>query len=106
MFISNREDAQELINSIEDGGCEKVVKAIIVSDELLKATLNSDEDKVAKLIDHAYSDNISLSKYNDGNSMSCVLSLAYYYARKIYTIERECLADLIFKLRKNNNNLQ
>lgn len=54
MLIPNTEDAQEFINSIEDGGCEKVVKAIIVSDELLKATLNSDEDKVAELIDRAH----------------------------------------------------
>ena len=79
------------------------------SDELLKETLNCDTEKVAELIDKAHSDNTSILKYNDENSLSCVISLAYYSARKTYTIERELpagkgFADLIFKPRKNNSN--
>ncbi len=64
------------------------MKAIKISDELLKATLNC-EEKVAELIDKAHTDNTSILKYNYENSLSCVISLAYYSARKIYTIERE-----------------
>ena len=109
VWIPNSEVAQEFINSIEDGGCEEVMKAIKVSDELLKATLNCNEKKVAELIDKAHSDNTSILKYNDENSLSCVISLAYYSARKTYTIERELpagkgFADLIFRPRKNNSN--
>ena len=109
VWIPNSEVAQEFINSIEDGGWEEVVKAIKSSDELLKATLNCDEEKVAELIDKAHSDNTSILKYNDENSLSCVISLAYYSARKTYTIERELpagkgYADLVFKPRKNNSN--
>ncbi len=49
-------------------------------------------------------------KYNDENSLSCVISIAYYSARKTYTIERELtagkgFADLVFRPRKNNYNL-
>lgn len=67
------------------------------------------KDKVTQLIDKAHSDNTSILKYNDENSLSCVISLAYYSARKTYTIERELpagkgFADLIFKPRKNNSN--
>ena len=109
VWIPNSEVAQEFVNSIEDGGWEEVVKAIKSSDELLKATLNCDEEKVAELIDKAHSENTSILKYNDENSLSCVISIAYYSARKTYTIERELsagkgYADLVFKPRKNNSN--
>ena len=109
VWIPNSEVAQEFINSIEDGGWEEVMQAIKVSDELLKATLNCDEEKAAELIDKAHSDNTSILKYNDENSLSCVISLAYYSARKTYTIERELpagkgFADLVFRPRKNNSN--
>lgn len=109
VWIPNSEVSKEFINSIEDGGWEEVVKAIKASDELLKATLNRNEEKVAELIDKAHSDNTSILKYNDENSLSCVISLAYYSARKTYTIERELpagkgYADLIFRPRKNNSN--
>ena len=109
VWIPNSEVAQEFVNSIEDGGWEEVVKAIKSSDELLKATLNCDEEKVAELIDKAHSENTSILKYNDENSLSCVISIAYYSARKTYTIERELsagkgYADLVFRPRKNNSN--
>lgn len=109
VWIPNSEVAQEFINSIEDSGWEEVMKAIKISDELLKATLSCDEEKVAKLIEQTHSDNTSILKYNDENSLSCVISLAYYCARKTYTIERELpagkgYADLVFRPRKNNNN--
>lgn len=105
-WIPNGEVAQEFINSIEDGGWEEVMRSIRLSDELLKATLNCDEEKVAKLIEQSHQDNTSILKYNDENSLSCVLSLAYYSARKSYTIERELpagkgFADLVFKPRSN-----
>ncbi len=109
VWIPNSEVAQEFINSIEDGGWEEVMKAIKQSDALLKATLNCDEEKVAELVDKAHTDNTSILKYNDENSLSCVISLAYYSARKTYTIDRELpagkgYADLVFRPRKNNSN--
>ncbi|MCM1233703.1 MAG: ATP-binding protein [Ruminococcus flavefaciens] len=109
VWIPNSEVAQEFINSIEDGGWEEVMKAIKISDELLKATLNFEEEKVAELIDKAHTDNTSILKYNDENSLSCVISLAYYSARKTYMIERELpsgkgFADLVFRPRRNNSN--
>lgn len=109
VWIPNSEVAQEFINSIEDGGWEEVMNAIKSSDKLLKATLNCDEEKVAELIDKAHSENTSILKYNDENSLSCVISLAYYCARKTYTMERELpagkgYADIVFKPRRNNSN--
>ncbi len=109
VWIPNSEVAQEFINSIEDGGWEEVMRSVRASDELLKATLACDEEKVAELIEQSHQDNTSILKYNDENSLSCVLSLAYYAARKSYIIERELpagkgFADLVFKPRSNNSN--
>lgn len=106
IWIPNSEVMQEFINSIEDGGWEEVMKSIRISDELLLATLGCDEKRVAELIDAAHSENTSILKYNDENSLACVISLAYYSARKNYTIERELpagkgFADLVFRPRKN-----
>ena len=47
-------------------------------------------------------------KYNDESSLSCVISLAYYSARKDYIIHRELatgngFADLVFIPRKGRN---
>ena len=90
-------------------GWSEVANSIKNSDELLKATLACDEEKVAELIEQSHQDNTSILKYNDENALSCVLSLAYYSARKSYIIERELpagkgFADLVFKPRSNNIN--
>ena len=109
VWIPNSEVAQEFINSIEDGGWEEVMKAINASDKLLQATINGDEQTVAEFIDKAHSENTSILKYNDENSLSCVISIAYYSAKRTYTVERELpagkgYADLVFKPRRNNSN--
>ena len=60
------------------------------------------------MIAKVHSDNTSILKYNDENSLSCVISLAYYSARKDYIIHRELasgngFADLVFIPRKERN---
>ena len=107
--IPNYEISEQFASTIKVMGWSEVANSLKLSDELLKATLNGSEEKVAELIDKAHSDNTSILKYNDENSLSCVISLAYYSARKTYTIERELsagkgFADLVFRPRKNNSN--
>ncbi len=104
--IPNSEVQQEFINSIEDGGWDNIVDSIHKSEELLEATLAMNEEKVAEIIEQAHQDNTSILKYNDENSLSCVVSIAYYSARKNYVMHREMpsgkgFADLIFIPRKN-----
>ena len=108
VWIPNSEVQQEFINSIEDGGWEEVMDAINASSKLLDLTLRGDEEKVAEMIAKVHSDNTSILKYNDENSLSCVISLAYYSARKDYIIHRELatgngFADLVFIPRKGRN---
>ena len=107
--IPNYEISEQFASTIKVMGWSEVANSLKLSDELLKATLNGSEEKVAELIDKAHSDNTSILKYNDENLLSCVISLAYYSARKTYTIERELsagkgFADLVFRPRKNNSN--
>lgn len=107
--IPNYEISEQFASTIKVMGWSEVANSLKQSDELLKATLNCNEEKVAELIDKAHNDNTSILKYNDENSLSCVISLAYYSARKTYTIDRELpagkgYADLFFRPRKNNGN--
>jgi hypothetical protein len=79
-------------NLLVDG----IVEAIQQSEYLLQMTLDGHADVVAKMIDEVHADNTSVLKYNDENSLACVLSLAYYTASKYYTILRELPAGLGF----------
>lgn len=64
--------------------------------------------KVAEIIEQVHQDNTSILQYNDENSLSCVLSLAYYSAQKSHTITREApagkgYADLVFVPRRTSH---
>ena len=109
VWIPNNEIQKEFINSIKDRGWEDVMSAIRASDELMEATLAGNGAKVAEMVETAHEANTSIIKYNDENSLSCVLSLAYYTARKSYVMHRELptgkgFADLAFLPRRGNPN--
>lgn len=104
-YIPNKEVRDELINAVEDTDWDNIIKVLRQSEELLEATLRGDTARVASGIDAAHSENTSILSYNDENSLSCVLSLAYIYARNEYIIHRELatgkgFADLVFVPRR------
>lgn len=106
--IPNHEVMEQFISTTRNLGWGEVVKSLKVSQELIKATLSCDEEKVSELIEQAHQDNTSILKYNDENSLSCVVSIAYYAARKNYVMHREMpsgkgFADLVFVPRRNCN---
>ena len=75
-------------------------------DEILDETIEGNEQRVAELIELAHETYTSILKYNDENSLSCVLTMAYFTAPAYYNIIRECpagkgYADFIFLPRKN-----
>ena len=55
---------------------------------MLEALWTMDEKAVAEGIDKAHKE-ISILQYNDENSLSCTINLAFYFAREYYTIIRE-----------------
>ena len=107
-WIPNKEVHQEFINCIKDGGWEEVMNSIRKSEELLLATINQNEEKVAEIIEEIHRQNSSIIAYNNELSLSVTLALAYYSARKQYEIIREFpsgegFADLAFIPRRGVN---
>ena len=81
--------------------CEKYEMSF---EEALEALWQMDAEKVAKGIEQAHKE-ISILTYNDENSLSCTVNLAFYFAREYYTVIRELpsgkgFADICFIPRK------
>lgn len=77
---------------------------------MLTTTWNQEEDKVAAGIDEVHEANTSIFAYNDENSLSCVITLAYYYTVNEYILVREMpaekgYADIVFLLLKYSDKL-
>ena len=104
--IPNREVAGEMVNAVEEVNWTRVINALEQSKQLLQATLEGDCEAVARGVEAAHDENTSILSYNNENSLACVLSIAYYYARNDYVIHRELasgkgFADLVLIPRKN-----
>ena len=95
---------EEALKDDEFGYIAELVKN---SDEVLNATLNQNGTAVAEYLHDIHNSELSVLKYNDENSLSCVVTLAYLSARNKYRIEREeksgkGFADFIFHPRRRN----
>ncbi len=102
--VPDREVAQEYVNAITTMDWHEVIESTQESRKLLEALWNLDGDAVARGIDKAHKE-ISILQYNDENSLSCTVHLAFYFAREYYTIVRELptgkgYADICFIPRK------
>ncbi len=100
-FIPNREIIEEFENAMSVGGWPEIMRIIKASEKLLEDTLRCDEKQVAKGLDRAHTEAASILTYNDENSLSCAIGLAYYSARKDYRLIREFpaghgFADVVF----------
>ncbi len=105
-YIPNYEVADELTNAVESTNWTPVIRALKQSEDLLQATLEGDEEAVARGVDAAHDENTSILSYNNENSLACVLSIAYYAARNHYIVHRELasgkgFADIVMIPRKN-----
>ncbi|MBQ8936629.1 MAG: AAA family ATPase [Bacteroidaceae bacterium] len=105
-YIPNHEVAGEMVNAVKSNRWEHVTEALVQSRQLLQDTLDGDAEAVARAVDAVHDEHTSILSYNNENSLACVLSLAYYYARNDYVIHRELptgkgFADLVLQPRKN-----
>ncbi len=87
--IPNKELMIEFEEAIKHESFGKLAEMIRNADEMLDATLNMDNEKVAKIIHDIHTLEIPILNYNDENSLSCVVTLAYLSARDAYIIKRE-----------------
>ena len=86
--IPNREVSKEYLNAISTMDWDEVSKSIKASQKLLESLWNMNGAAVADGIDKAHNE-ISILRYNDENSLSCTINLAFYSAREYYSIVRE-----------------
>ena len=105
-YMPNYEVAEAFQMALKTGEWGEISKAISRCDELLMATIDGDADKVAEIIELAHDTYTSVLKYNDENSLSCVLTMAYFTAPGYYNIIRELpsgkgFADFAFIPRAN-----
>ena len=104
--MPNKEVADEMNNAIKATSWEPLVKTIQNSRALLDATIAGNAQAVERAIDLAHDENTSILSYNDENSLACVLSVAYIWAKNEYIIHREYAtgkgyADLVMMPRRN-----
>ena len=105
-YIPNYEVATAFEAALQTGEWSEIAKAISICDELLYETIDGNAERVAELVELAHDTYTSVLKYNDENSLSCVLTMAYFTAPAYYNIVRELpagkgFADFAFIPRSN-----
>lgn len=83
-FIPNEEIRQELKNAVESKRWNEFDSFQQESENLLDATLEKDSRKVAEQIEKIHSQYVSVIQYNNENSLSSVLTIAYLSSMQYY----------------------
>ena len=104
-FIPNFEVARAYHAALKKSSWKEIAKMVYDCEHILKATIRGEADKVAELLERSHDMYTSVLKYNDENSLSCAITMAYYAAPAYYTVVRELPAgkgftDLVFIPRK------
>ena len=105
-YVPNYEVATAFEAALQTGEWTEIATAISICDELLDETIEENADRVAELVELAHDTYTSVLKYNDENSLSCVLTMAYFTAPAYYNVIREMpagkgFADFVFIPRAN-----
>ena len=100
VFIPNREILDEFRTSTKSDEWIDTFRSFEISQELLKATWNSDAERVAELLEKAH-DRAGNKTYNDEAALSYAIQYAYYAGQKYYTMVPELdtgkgFADIIY----------
>ena len=83
-FGPNEEIRQELANAIESRKWDEMAAFQRDSDKLLNATLDMDGASVAMQIEKIHNEHVSVIQYNNENSLSSVLAIAYLSSMEYY----------------------
>ena len=83
-FIPNEEIRQEMILATKRKKWNELISFQKESEQLLRDTLQMDGDAVAKEIEKIHREYVSVIQYNNENSLSSVLSIAYLSAMQYY----------------------
>ena len=83
-FIPNEEIRQELITAVKSSNWNELIGFQEESRKLLMATLAMDAKRVAAQIEKIHSEFASSIRYNDENSLSSTIAIAYLSAMQYY----------------------
>lgn len=100
-YLPNYEVRSAFNSALADSGWESIAASIMKSDKLLAATISGDAAYVSEALETAHEAYSSILKYNDENSLACVLTMAYSTIQAHYMVFREMpagkgFADLVF----------
>ena len=83
-FVPNEEIRQELIRATRRKKWDELIRLQKESEQLLDATLDMENDVVAEQIEKIHEEYVSSIQYNNENSLSSVLTIAYLSAMQYY----------------------
>lgn len=83
-FVPNEEIRQELVEAVESTHWNEFLTFQQESSDLLDATLDMDVESVASGIEKIHTEYASMIQYNNENSLSSVLAIAYLSAIQYY----------------------
>lgn len=83
-FIPNEEIRSEFLTALEVSRWNELAEFQRASEQLLEATLDMDAEAVAEGIERIHMQYVSVIQYNNENSLSSVLSLAYLSTMQYY----------------------
>ncbi|MBO5799075.1 MAG: AAA family ATPase, partial [Paludibacteraceae bacterium] len=88
--IPNEEVRLEWVNAIDDEeNYAPIMELIKTSKKLLDATIEGNEEAVARALDAAHTEVTSPLTYNDEHCFQSAICLAYFYANTRYTLFKE-----------------
>ena len=104
-YIPNAEVQEAFEYAINGTDWTEIVDSIRASERLLKKTWEGDTEAVAESLAVIHEETSSILQYNDENSLSCAINIAYYNAKIYYSIIREMpagkgFADFVFLPKK------
>ena len=83
-FVPNEEIRQELTTAVESRKWNEMITFQQESEHLLEATLDMDEEAVVEEIEKIHTEYVSNIQYNNENSLSSVLAIAYLSSMEYY----------------------
>ena len=111
-FIPNEEIRSEFADAVEENQWTELTELLNSSAKLLDATLEMEAETAAEIVEEMHMGYASGIQYNDENSLSSVISIAYLSAMRYYFKPvRELptgkgFADLVFFPQKKYSDLQ
>ncbi len=109
VMIPNQEIAHEFLNAVEEPGWDGLIQSLKRSENLLINTWALNENAVAEEMQAIHNETASILKYNDENSITCTILMAYYSAKKYYlnpVLEMPSgkgFADVVYLPKRNIN---